>query len=615
MATANPARIDAEPSGPLTHRQILTILVGLMMGMFLAALDQTIVASAIRVIADDLKGLSAQAWVTTAYLITSTIVTPLYGKLSDIYGRKQFFIAAITIFTIGSMLCTLATSIGTLAAYRAVQGLGAGGLFSLALAIIGDIVPPRERAKYQGYFLAVFGTSSVLGPVIGGFFAGQTTILGVTGWRWVFLVNVPIAIAALFVVTRTLHITHRRLDHRIDWWGAVALTVGLVPLLIVAEQGRAWGWGSTNAVLCYGVGVLGVIGFVLVERAMGEEALIPLRLFANRTVGVASIASVFIGMGMFGGLAALPLYLQIVKGASPTAAGLMLLPLTLGIMTGSIFSGQMISRTGRYRQYPIIGTGLLVASMFAFHYVGADTPLWPTMIIMVFFGMGLGFNFQPLTLAVQNAVSPRDIGVATSSATFTRQMGGTLGTAVFLSILFSKAAENIPAAYASAGSTPAFVAAAQNPQGDPAANASFLQGLRAAATDGGAAFNTALSDSSFLQKIDPRLAHPYLEGFSLSMQTVFLVASAILVISFAVAWFLPHVELRSGSSYDERGKADREADKAELVRVGGASDKESRADVQHDAAKHDATQTDVSPDSRPARKPGRHRAERGEQLA
>ncbi|MEO6998188.1 MAG: MFS transporter, partial [Terracoccus sp.] len=302
----------------LTHKQIITILTGLMMGMFLAALDQTIVASSIRTIADDLGGLSAQAWVTTAYLITSTIVTPLYGKLSDIYGRKPFFLLAISIFTIGSMLCTLSTSIGSLAAYRAIQGLGAGGLFALALAIIGDIVAPRERAKYQGYFLAVFGTSSVLGPVIGGFFAGQSTILGVTGWRWVFLVNVPIAIAALFVVTRTLHLDHTRRNHRIDYWGAAALTVALVPLLIVAEQGREWGWASIGSLLCIAIGVAGAIAFFLVERAMGEEALIPLRLFQNRTIAVASIVSVFIGMGMFGGLASLPLYLQIVKGASPT---------------------------------------------------------------------------------------------------------------------------------------------------------------------------------------------------------------------------------------------------------------------------------------------------------
>jgi len=605
MASAQPARAAVPSDGALTHRQIITILVGLMMGMFLAALDQTIVASAMRTIADDLKGLSAQAWVTTAYLITSTIVTPLYGKLSDIYGRKQFFIAAITIFTVGSMLCTLATSIGTLAGYRAIQGLGAGGLFSLALAIIGDIVPPRERAKYQGYFLAVFGTSSVLGPVIGGFFAGQPTILGITGWRWVFLVNVPIAAAALVVVTRTLHLKHRRLDHRIDWWGAVALSVGLVPLLIVAEQGREWGWTSTNALVCYVVGVLGVVAFFLIERVMGEEALIPLRLFQNRTVAVSSTASVFIGMGMFGGLAALPLYLQIVKGAAPTEAGLLLLPMTLGIMTGSIFSGQMISRTGRYRQYPIIGAGLLVLALFGFHFVDAETPLWQTMVVMVVFGIGLGFNFQPLTLAVQNAVSPRDIGVATSSATFTRQIGGTLGTAVFLSILFSRLADGIGPGYAAAANDPGFQAALKSPTGDMAANADFLQRLQAARGGNTAGFQALLSDSSFLQRIDPRLAHPYLVAFTDSMSSVFLVASAILILAFVVAWFLPHVELRSGSAYTERGQDERDSDSAALVSVGATGDLDAAAQAPQHAP---------DPEPRSQRRAGRHRAQPGEQL-
>src|SRR6201991_2294695 len=222
-----------------------------MLGMFLAALDQTIVASAIRTIGDDLHARSVQAWVTTAYLITATISTPLYGKLSDIYGRKRFFLAAITIFVIGSAACSFATSMYMLAGFRAFQGLGAGGLFSLALAIVGDIVPPRERARYQGYFLAVFGTASVLGPVVGGFLAGQSTIAGIAGWRWVFLVNVPIGLVALVVVSKVLHLPHSRNEHRIDWWGAVTITVGLVPLLIIAEQGQQWGWSSVRALVCY----------------------------------------------------------------------------------------------------------------------------------------------------------------------------------------------------------------------------------------------------------------------------------------------------------------------------------------------------------------------------
>ena len=263
-AATAPAPAD---SGVLTHRQIVTILIGLMMGMFLAALDQTVVTTAMRTIADDLHGFSLQAWATTAFLITSTISTPLYGKLSDIYGRKPFFLFAIGVFIVGSALCGLSQSMYELAAFRAVQGIGAGGLMSLALAIIGDIVPPRERAKYQGYFLAVFGTSSVLGPVLGGFFAGADTILGVAGWRWIFYINVPIAAAAMIVVIAVLHIPHTRTDHRIDWPGAIALIVGLVPLLIVAEQGREWGWGSGRSLLCYVIGA-GRPGRVHPDRAL-----------------------------------------------------------------------------------------------------------------------------------------------------------------------------------------------------------------------------------------------------------------------------------------------------------------------------------------------------------
>ena len=538
----------AHPEEQLTHRQIVTILVGLMTGMFLAALDQTIVATAIRTIADDLKGLEHQAWATTAYLITSTIVTPLYGKLGDIYGRKKLFITAISVFVVGSVLCTFATSMGTLAVYRAVQGLGAGGLFSLALAIIGDIVPPRERAKYQGYFLAVFGTSSVLGPVVGGFLAGADSILGITGWRWVFLVNVPVGVLALAVVSKTLHLRHQRLDHRIDWLGAAFLSVSLVPLLLVAEQGREWGWTSTNAIVCYVIGIAGAIAFFVQESRMGDEAILPLKIFSNRTVGVSSLASILIGVAMFGGLAALPLYLQIVKGATPTEAGLLLLPMTLGIMAGSVISGQIISRTGRYRKFPIIGAALLTISLFVFHFVEFDTPLWQTMIVMVAFGLGLGFNFQPLTLAVQNAVPPQQIGVATSTATFTRQIGGTLGTAVFLSILFSQAGERIASAVRAAVPTADFQAALRDP-----ANAAFAQQLQAQSAGGSGATSGVLQDSSFLNDLDDRLAKPFLVGFSQAMDSVFLVGAAVMVFGFLVMLFLPHVELRKSSAYGERG--------------------------------------------------------------
>ncbi len=559
---AHPATDHDPHAQALTHRQILTIMTGLLMGMFLAALDQTIVATAIRTIADDLHGLSVQAWATTAYLITSTIATPLYGKLSDIYGRKPFFIAAISIFVAGSLLCTFSTSMYMLAAFRAFQGIGAGGLFSLALAIIGDIVSPRERAKYQGYFLAVFGTSSVLGPVIGGFFAGTDSILGVTGWRWVFLVNVPIGIAALFVVNHTLHIHHVRRDHRIDWWGATALVVGLVPLLTVAEQGRGWGWASGRSLTCFVVGGLGVVAFVLAERMMGEEALIPLRIFRDRTVSVSTAANIIIGMGMFGGIVCIPLYLQIVKGATPTEAGLQMLPMTLGIMIASIVSGQLISRSGRYKVFPVIGTALVVVGLVLFSRVTADTELWKTMLVMFVFGYGLGNCMQPLVLAIQNAVPPRDIGVATSSATFFRQMGGTLGVAVFLSVLFSSVPGYLEKSLRAAVRTPDFQAAlAQNPQ--------LAQGLRSGATGG-----QVLNDSSFLARLDPRLAHPFRVAFSDSMSLVFICAAVIIAVGLVVVFFLPQVELRSQSGLQaaaaeraEAARAQAEAVQAEAVQA------------------------------------------------
>jgi EmrB/QacA subfamily drug resistance transporter len=536
-------------SQPLSHRQIVTILSGLMAGMFLAALDQTIVATSIRTIADDLQGLSLQAWATTAYLITATISTPLYGKLSDLYGRRPFFLLAISVFVVGSALCGLAESMWQLAAFRAVQGFGAGGLFSLALTIIGDIVPPRERAKYQGYFLAVFGTSSVLGPVIGGFLAGQDELLGITGWRWVFLVNVPVGAAALALVMRSLHLPHHRRDHQIDWPGALALVVGLTPLLLLAEQGRNWGWSSPQSVTAMAVGVLGLVAFIVAERHFGDDALLPLRLFRGRTFGLGSLLNFILGMGMFGGLAALPLYLQIVKGASPTEAGLLLLPLTAGIMAGSVFSGQVIARTGRYKRFPVVGAALLVVAMVLLAQVGVDTPLWLTLSFATVFGLGLGFNMQPLVLAVQNAVPPRDMGVATSSATFFRQMGGTLGTAVFLSILFSTVGEKILAAFRAEAATSAFQAALRDPQvlAEPA-NASVVEALRSS----GELPAGSLDDTSFLSQLDPRIARPFLEGFAGSMSLVFIVAACVLLLGFVVVLFLPEEPLRSVSGIQAR---------------------------------------------------------------
>ncbi|SED80828.1 drug resistance transporter, EmrB/QacA subfamily [Streptomyces sp. 2224.1] len=596
-ATSPPAAgAEAIPEpGILSHRQILTILSGLMLGMFLAALDQTIVSTSIRTIADDLHGLSEQAWATTAYLITSTIATPLYGKLSDLYGRKPYYLAAISIFVTGSVLCTFSTSMTELAAFRAVQGLGAGGLMSLALAIIGDIVPPRERARYQGYMLGTFATSSVAGPLIGGALAGQDQLLGITGWRWVFLVNVPIGIIALFVVAKVLNIPHTRRDHRIDWWGALTISVGVVPLLLVAEQGREWGWDSSRSLACYAIGIVGIIAWIFVERRIGDDALIPMRLFRNGTFSKTSLLSVLIGMGMFGGMLMIPQYLQIVKGASPTKSGLEMLPLMAGMFIASIASGQITAKTGRYKIFPIIGTALMIAAMLLFHFrVQWDTPLWETMVYMLVFGLGLGGCMQTLVLAVQNAVPPRDMGVATASSTFFRQMGATAGTAIFLSVLFSTVGDKISSAFKDAASTERFQAALHDPAvlRDPA-NKPVLDMLK---HPGNGNSSGVLSDSSFIQHLDPRLAEPFKRGFADSMHTVFLMGAIVVALAFVLMWFIKEMPLRQISGLQARALAEAEAETAK-----GAGDAvDGAANGAEDAAGHTGGADPQAPADAPA---------------
>ncbi len=580
MSTEVAVEAKAERSaGELSHRQILTILGGLLLGMFLAALDQTVVSTAIRTIADDLGGLSEQAWATTAFLITSTIVTPLYGKLSDIYGRKPFFLLAIILFLIGSITCTFATSMYELAAFRALQGLGAGGLFSLALTILGDIVPPRERARYQGLFLAVFGTSSVLGPVIGGLLSGQKTIWGLDGWRWIFLVNVPIGLVALAVVAKVLNIPHvKRANHRIDWPGAIMLAVGLVPLLIIAEQGREWGWNSGRAWLCYGIGAVGLIVFVLLERYYKDDALLPLRLFRSSVFSLVTIVGVIVGMGMFGGIALLPQFLQIVHGATPIESGYLMLPLVGGIMIASISSGQITSRTGKYKIFPVIGITLMVAAMVIMYFrVNVDIPLWELDLYMFMFGLGLGGCMQTLVLAVQNASPARDMGVVTASSTFFRQLGGTLGTAIFLSIVFSTVGGKITDAFNAAKTDPNFLAAVS----DPAVRANPVNAPFFAAQAGGANASGVLNDSAFLQTIDPRLARPFLQGFSDSIVLTFIIVAAILAVALILVLFVKELPLRtmSGAQAAAQEAADaaagpagvsmsKEAATAELAAVG-----------------------------------------------
>ncbi|MRH90451.1 DHA2 family efflux MFS transporter permease subunit [Nocardia sp. SYP-A9097] len=535
---------ESTEAGGFTHRQIMVILSGLLLGILLAALDQTIVSTAIRTIADDLHGYSLQVWATTAYLITSTLATSLYGKLSDMYGRKPFYLAAIIIFLTGSLLCAFAHSMYELAAFRAVQGLGAGGLMSLALTIVGDIVPPRERARYQGYFLAVFGTSSVLGPVLGGLFAGQESILGISGWRWVFLVNVPIGLFTLLVVTRALHLPAReRSRDRVDYWGALVLAIGIAPLLIVAEQGREWGWGSGRSVLCYAVGTIGILGFVAVEAALGDAAMIPLRIFADRTFALGVVISFVVGAGMFGGILLLPQYLQAVRGASPMIGGLQMMPMVLGMMIGSILSGQLISRTGRYKAYTLVGAGMITLGLFLLHYLKADTAYWVVVLFMLCVGFGLGNLMQPLIIALQNALPPKDMGVSTAAATFFRQIGGTLGAAVFLSVLFTRLAPNIRTELVAASQDTEFQQALIKGahDGNPA-DMALAQGL---SNHDSTAAQSVLSDSSVIQRLNPVLAKPFQVGFAESLSTVFLTTSGVALLALILVVFWKEVPLRT----------------------------------------------------------------------
>ena len=556
---ASAERINQE-GGSLTHKEIILILIGLMSGMFLSALDQSVVGTAMRTIADDLQGLELQAWVTTAYLITSTISTPIYGKLGDIFGRRRLFLIAIVIFVVGSVLAVLATSMYELAAYRAVQGLGAGGLFALAITILSDIVPPRERARYQGFILAVFATSSVLGPVVGGMFSGAGEILYVTGWKWIFLINVPFGAVALFLVWRFMHVPHTPVKHRIDWLGAITIVLAVVPMLLVAENGRDWGWTSLTSIAMYATSIVGIVTFIYAERAAGEEAILPLKLFSNPTFSLTTVLGVIVGIGMFGGMMTLPMLLQIVNGVTPTESGYLMLPMVAGMMIATTVSGQITSKTGKYKIFMNIGTGMLTlgyVSLFGYQY---DTPIWAMSISMVIIGMGLGQLMQTLTLSAQNAVEAKDIGVATSSTMFFRQMGGTLGVAVFVSILFNNLPDNIKSAFENSkygdpfkekvGEIMGKLSTGEISADDP--NVQFVQSFVSDPASMGDKLN---GDSSFLTNLDPALARPFLVGFAESSVSVFVIAAIVVVVAFALSFFVKAAPLREKSAAEEKAEA------------------------------------------------------------
>jgi EmrB/QacA subfamily drug resistance transporter len=497
--------------GPLSHRQIQIVFSGLMLGMLLAALDQTIVSTALPTIVGDLGGLNHLSWVVTSYLLTSTISMPLYGKLGDLHGRKRLFQLAIVVFLAGSALCGLSQNMAELIVFRGLQGVGAGGLMVGALAIIGDLVPPRERGRYQGYIGSVFAVSSVTGPLLGGFFVDNLS------WRWVFYVNLPIGIVALFVVAVVLHTPVHRISHSIDVLGTVLLSASAGPLtLALTWGGTQYPWASGEIIGLFVAGVLMLVLFVL-QEGRAKEPIIPLHLFRNRIFDAASGAGFIVGLAMFGAIVYLPLYLQIVHGVSPTSSGLRLLPLMVGILTTSVISGRVITRIGRYKPFPVAGTIVMTLGMFLLSRLTLSSGELELGLYALVLGLGLGLVMQVLVLAVQNAVNYRDLGVATSSAAFFRSMGGVFGVAIFGTIFANRLDYWLPRLV---------------PRG-------ALGHVSSA--------NLAHITPAQLHRLPPAVHSGLIDAFSRSLQPVFLWAIPFTIAGFLIVLLLREIPLRERS--------------------------------------------------------------------
>jgi EmrB/QacA subfamily drug resistance transporter len=507
LSTDVAAPVDHEFT-PEEHRRILVILSALMLGMFLASLDQTIVSTALPTIAGDLHGINHFGWVVTAYLLASTVSTPLWGKLGDLFGRKIFFQLAIVIFLVGSMLSGLSQTMIELIACRAIQGIGAGGLIVGSQAIIGDVIPPRQRGRYMGYFGAVFGLSSVLGPLAGGWFTQHAS------WRWIFYINVPIGILALFAIAMVLHIPRVHIPHKIDLLGLTLLSAGVTLIILLTTWGgQQFAWGSWQ-IMAMGLGSLALLATFCAVELHVEEPIIPLDLFKIRTFSVASTVSFAIGFTMFGAIIFLPQWLQVVQDASPTTSGLELLPVVTGMLTTFVISGRLVSRTGRYRIFPIVGCFVVAVGLALLSQLGVHTPYWQAAMYMLVVGLGLGLVMQVLVVAVQNSVPHARLGTATSTATFFRTIGGAFGVAalgaVFNNQLFSQL------------------------------RASKIPGIAALVQQSSIAANPQQ-----LNNLAPALKVPVIAAYSHSLQDVFLIAVPTALVAFGLCFLMREAPLRN----------------------------------------------------------------------
>lgn len=512
--TAATAEAHTDAPAERTHAEIMVVMSALMLAMLLSALDQTIVSTALPKIAEDLHGFNKYSWVATSYLLTSAIVTPIFGKLGDLFGRKKLFMLSIVIFLFGSMLCGVAWDMNSLVVFRAIQGIGGGGLMSLVLAIVGDIIPPRQRGKYQGYFGAVFGLSSVVGPLLGGFFADAHSIFGITGWRWIFYINLPLGLIALSAVATRLHLPKHRLNHKIDYAGAALLAISVVSLLMVSVlAGITYPWGSAQIIGLIAAAIIFGVLFVIRELH-ASEPIIPMSLFKNDIFTVSVILSTLTGIAMFASILYIPQYQQLVRGYSPTKSGMLMIPLVIGMLGASIASGRTITKTGHYKIFPLIGTTLLAIGMFLFSHVSLTTSQWELAAWMVILGAGLGSFMQVATLAVQNSVKRAQLGTATSSTTFFRSIGSSLGGAVFGTILLSRLGSHL---------------AQTLPQGTGAHLSSS---------------SISANGTAGLAHLPAALQHDVLLAFVHSFHDMFLIGIPFAVAAFIVALFLRETPLR-----------------------------------------------------------------------